>query len=727
MSQKRNHLYIFDEYAINLREENLWRGNDLVEISPKVFELLLLLVKKQGEVVLKSEIIESLWKDAFVEEGNISQNIYTLRQLFGNEKKFIETVPKKGYRFIEPVKIVENDLAHNSATRKNEDIDTVSQKTKSRRKFIYFSGALLIVLAFIGIVAFGYFTRQKSIEYSLSNLEIKSLTDTGDVISPTISPDGKFVAYLKRTDAEYKLHLKDLESNNDVEIGIENGVKPGFISFAPDGKRIFFRTIGSHLTSQKIYDISYFGGTANLFADDVWGYFSFSPDGEKMAFYRELPTENKQHLIVKNLSNGEEKVVLERSLPQRFYLICLPVWSPDSTKIATIPTNNNPLRSKLNIFDLETGKEDLLETNLNKISQFEWLPDADKMLALVREEDKGWQLWQISYPDGKSQKVTNDLNSYQGLSLAKNAKLMVLENRSLSSNVYFYPQADIERGQVLTNGDFGHFGLFALDVMPTGKILYDGRGKLKRDLWIIDPATSSRRRLFENNDAFVMNLSSTKDGKYVYLVSDIEKLRSIWRVDVETEKAEKVDLDDNQINTQPALSPDGKWLYFVKQNKKSNAIWRKSLSGNEVQKFFEPKDFAFGNFLAISPNGKYAAFHYLEKKDETENSSESSAVKTKIGFLNLSNIKDIKIREIDSTYRFIVWSNKGETFDYIENSTNGGQIKRLSLINENKPAETVFQSPTKQIFRFAWSADKKDLTIAQGESQSNAVLLKFSN
>ncbi len=737
MGKKTNNLYAFDIYLINVRERNLWCEGNLVQISPKVFDLLLLLVEKNGEIISKEEIIESLWKDSFVKESNISQNIYTLRQLLGNDKKFIETVSKKGYRFVESVKFLSDEITTSVQTDevnlnsfKNETVKEIKSGNFTVSIYNRKWASLAIVIALLCVAGvFGlnyYYTSPKIDPISITSLEIKSLTDTGDVFPPSISPDGKFVAYVKKLDSDYKLHLKDVESNNDVEINIENDVKIGFISFAPDGKRIFFRTRGSHLSAQKIYEVSYFGGAAKLVAENVWGYFSFSLDGENLAFYRDLPTENKQQLILKNLSSGEENIAIERQFPNRMFLSSSPVWSPDSKRIATIPIEENPNRSKINIIDLQTSKETILETDLHKIWQFEWMPDGKHFFALVREEEKGWQMWQIELQNGKSQKITNDLNSYQKLSATKDGRSLVLENRMITSNIHFFPNADLSQDVVLTGGNFGHFGIFALDITANGKILFDGRSKLRRDLWVINPLTKSRQHLYENNSAFVFNLSSTKDSKYVYFVSDLSKFKTILRIDIDSKKSESLNLDENLNNLTPSLSSDEKWLYFIKQTENSNEIWRQSLTTSQQEKILEPRNFTFGNFLSISPDGKYAAFHYLDKQNETENSAESQSGKTKIGFLNLNDLSDIKVREINTTNRFIVWSHKSDAFDYIENSSNAGQIKRLSLTDETKSAETVFSSPKKQIFRFAWSSDGKDLVVAQGENQSNAVMLKFT-
>src|SRR5262249_34822461 len=105
-------LYCFGEFRLDAGERVLWRGEEMLTLPPKVFDTLRLLVENEGRVVAKSELMDAVWADAFVEESNLSQNIYTLRRTLGVDeqgKQFIETVPRRGYRFAVPVKSIAAD------------------------------------------------------------------------------------------------------------------------------------------------------------------------------------------------------------------------------------------------------------------------------------------------------------------------------------------------------------------------------------------------------------------------------------------------------------------------------------------------------------------------------------------------------------------------------------------------------------------------------------------
>jgi DNA-binding winged helix-turn-helix (wHTH) protein len=97
MSQFFNRLYEFGGFRLDAAERVLWRGEEIFVLPPKVFDTLLALLEKAGRVVSKSELMQAVWADAFVEESNLSQNIYTLRRTLGVDeqgRQFIETVPQ---------------------------------------------------------------------------------------------------------------------------------------------------------------------------------------------------------------------------------------------------------------------------------------------------------------------------------------------------------------------------------------------------------------------------------------------------------------------------------------------------------------------------------------------------------------------------------------------------------------------------------------------------------
>ncbi|MEZ5344181.1 MAG: transcriptional regulator [Pyrinomonadaceae bacterium] len=263
MSNKINHLYRFGDYVLNVKEKNLWLQDELVQIPPKVFDTLLILVERHGQVISKEEMLDRIWTDSIVEENNLSQNISALRRLFGKNNKFIETVPRKGFRFIKPVvsASISNDkntnllgnghLSHAiTGSYPMEDIATdgnlktgqfseINPLKNSSRNL-----TLVFVLAFLLTAAVGFFiysfvgsSQSQKSKTPFASFDYKELTDTGGVGSSAISPDGKFVVFVKESSdkrlTNTSLHLMNIGSRSETQIKIDGDIEANFVQFSP--------------------------------------------------------------------------------------------------------------------------------------------------------------------------------------------------------------------------------------------------------------------------------------------------------------------------------------------------------------------------------------------------------------------------------------------------------------------------------------------------------------
>ncbi|MBD0369657.1 MAG: transcriptional regulator [Pyrinomonadaceae bacterium] len=102
---KAKRYYLFDLFRVDVYERVLYCAESVVPLTPKAFDTLLVLIEHNGHVLGKNELMEKVWPDTFVEENNLAQNISMLRKaLSRGGRKFIETVPKRGYRFVADVK-----------------------------------------------------------------------------------------------------------------------------------------------------------------------------------------------------------------------------------------------------------------------------------------------------------------------------------------------------------------------------------------------------------------------------------------------------------------------------------------------------------------------------------------------------------------------------------------------------------------------------------------------
>lgn len=146
MSKSTKHLYQFGSFSVDVREGLLRRGEELVPLTPKAFETLLALIENSGHMLSKEELMRRVWPDSFVEENNLSQNISLLRRALQTSDheavKYIETIPKRGYRFAINVSEQRDEQSEAAArdrfTEENESAPTAFD-TPSRGRDVNYS------------------------------------------------------------------------------------------------------------------------------------------------------------------------------------------------------------------------------------------------------------------------------------------------------------------------------------------------------------------------------------------------------------------------------------------------------------------------------------------------------------------------------------------------------------------------------------------------------------
>jgi DNA-binding winged helix-turn-helix (wHTH) protein/TolB-like protein len=105
-------MYEFGPFRLSTAERMLLRAGEVVPLTPKVFDLLVLLVERCGHLLEREALLSALWADSFVEEANLTVSISALRKALGEQadgRPYIETVPKRGYRFVADVRVVEDE------------------------------------------------------------------------------------------------------------------------------------------------------------------------------------------------------------------------------------------------------------------------------------------------------------------------------------------------------------------------------------------------------------------------------------------------------------------------------------------------------------------------------------------------------------------------------------------------------------------------------------------
>ncbi len=143
--QRAKQLYEFGPFRVDPEKELLLRGEETVPLTPKTFQILLVLMRRKKEVVTKDELMREVWPYTFVEEANLSRNIFLLRKALGEspqDHQYIVTVPGRGYRFAEDVQLIpERELDIVAASH-----STVQVRVKEARPWAWVAVAAVLLL-----------------------------------------------------------------------------------------------------------------------------------------------------------------------------------------------------------------------------------------------------------------------------------------------------------------------------------------------------------------------------------------------------------------------------------------------------------------------------------------------------------------------------------------------------------------------------------------------------
>jgi len=721
MNNEINSLYEFGKFRFNAKTNTLWRGNELISLPPKALELLKLLIEKQGEVVSKQEIFETVWTEVFVEEGVLTQNIYTLRQSLGtdeNGKQLIENIARRGYRMTVPISSGKSEeLGVRSTEMNGETKQTHLSPILTSYRRLAILTAIIIGLILCSIIGYRFFSSQPSetSKTSPSELRFKLLTDTGDASYLTISADGNLVAYTRGTE----VFLRNLQTNTENRINIDNIKRTGCLQFSPTENFIYFGTVYNRDEKGSVFRVSPTGGLPQMIAEDVWSGFSLSPNGKELAFVRKFPAENKQGLIIKDLETGLETTLKTLKLPEVFYWNNYPAWSADGKKIAMVATTQSEHFSRLFLIEHGSASEqELKPKDFRNVEQVVWASDENSLIAAANDGNN-FQLWKLSISDGQAKRITNDLNSYLGISISEDKKKLISRQRIYYSNIWMGKKGELNNLKQLTTGTSRNDGLLGLTWIDEEKIVYTSNDEKIRDwnLWLLNTSDGTRQKLTSDNEIQNDSPTLSADKKTIFFASDRNKESRIWRINLDGRDLAQVTFGEDETHHFPQVSPDGKWLYFIIKSGRSSTIGRKSLAENSVQELSGKTQFSPGNFLSLSPDGKLLAFQNIGQNQKSETNP-----KLQLAIMSTANPQEVSLTEIESLRQTIVWNTDSTSFDFIVGDYKESNISRRTAKSETQPTK-IFETIPASIFNFAWSPKGEKLIVSRGQLLRDVVLL----
>ncbi len=541
---------------------------------------------------------------------------------------------------------------------------------------------------------------------SFNKVSLTKLTHDGNTRLAAISPDGRYVAYVRReTQATVWIHQIATDSTFQLvpplDVFYEN------LTYSPNGNYLYFtRARPGSVDHYDLYMVPSLGGIERRVLADVNSTLGFSPDASRMAFVRRTGDHKLSKIVVANSDGSDERVLLSFG-PTEFFEGA-PAWSPDGKVIAFAARQETaPASAAIILVPVDGGKTTALPASL-VVTDVAWLPDGSGLLETAYENGRYFnhQIWLQPYPKGSLRRITNDLGSYLGLSVDKDGTTLVTLEQTLRGSVYVAPATDPSQLKPIATGT--NNGVF-LEWLRSGDLfLEDGEFHFS----IAHADGSERRPMTLREDVLSAEPSACGDGRFIVMTSLHQGHWRIFKLDTASQEIRQ--LTDGTLDDHPVCSTDGRSVIFDSETSAGTRLRRVSIDGGAP--------LSLGDMAAdtprFSPDGKLIAFWLLP--------NDGSSLRAQLAIMRAEGGPLLKTYEIPGegllmNHALMRWAPDGNAITYVLRQPDGSRFWSQALAGGPPHHLARFREP---IFWYNFSADGKQIAMSSGQYVRDVVLIR---
>ena len=579
-----------------------------------------------------------------------------------------------------------------------------AKQHKARTGIVAAIGVAILTAAAFGI--YSLLNNRSSGPMPFQNMSLDRLTNNGKSMLATASADGQYVFnVLDEGGGRHSLWMRHIATGSNKQILPPTEARYTGLTFTPDGSYLYFVRIEPERPSIAVlYQIPVLGGEPRKLVDDVDSAVTFSPDGQQIAFVRNSAADANSKLIIARADGSNERALATMPIPGYGD----PAWSPDGKQIAAaIIDPGSKTLGRLVTLDAKDGKEKTIYASPAQLKKPTWSPDGRDIFLVFWDSTTRWngQIGVLDVRSGKFQRITNDLNTYRGESLAvtRDARQLIAVQGEPNVGLYVIPaasKASDDAKPIATLQDV------YVGWMKDGRLLTtDFNGHIATL-----NADGSDRNVIYRGDLPIQAVSVCPDGERVLvdmLTKGTEAL-NVYRLDIAGGRMEQ--LTKGKIDQAPTCSPDSKYLIYSTLVGGKGILMRMPTSGGEAQKVSDDQAFS----SAISPDGQQIAMFTF--------TGEGTRAHPVIKVIPAGGGAPIKSVDVDpAMLGQMQFSADGSAIYYPVRVKGVSNIMRQSLDTGQTTAATEFT----ELLSFGYSFDWKNnrLAMTRGRVNSDVVVI----
>jgi serine/threonine protein kinase/Tol biopolymer transport system component len=562
--------------------------------------------------------------------------------------------------------------------------------------------ALFCVAILAGAAAWVY--RANRDRDAFQAMRLTKLTASGNASSGNIalSSDGKYTAYVLKNDGREGIWVRQVGNDAAIEIVSAGEGSIDGLTFAKGDASVIY-SIADRSGAQEIREVPVLGGPGRTLVHDGEGPVSFSPDGKQFAFVR-----GRRSLMIASADGSQLSKLADCT---RCQVWKLPAWSPAGDLIVLANFVQGETLSHLVAVSVADGSERTLwREGWLAVNGIAWLPDGSGLIFISRDvETQLSQLWKVGFPDGDLRKITNDLSSYQGLSLSADGTQAASVQEIVASDIWVAPEGDLASRRKITNENDKGYGLSGIAWSPDGRILFTERRTGTQDILIMDLDGSNRRQLTFNARSN-LHPAVSPDGRTIVFVSDRGGSTDLWRMNIDGTDARPL-TQDTEVESLPDVTPDGKWVVYQRTNSSGTpSIWKIGMTGEIPTQLVEKQSAR----PRVSPDGKFVACQYWDD-------GPSGPLTTAI----VPFERGLPVAKLAFRSNYYRWSRDGRSLIYVD-AAGTTPVLKIQPVSGGDPGN-IGDLGMFGIYRFDISRAGYGMAAALGNETSDVVLLRGIN